>query len=167
MIHLNVLVNVIVCRYFKRRSSMKGPSRIGEDDDLEDMESVASEDFEQYLAENADLDFAADMKPKSKTDKSKKKKKGEEDEEDDDVDAGSESDLDAAECDSEDDFDGDADFQDAFKDFDEMLNDDTLPSWRMVKTRKISKMKMTKTKTKTESVKMKLNFLTVIDLINS
>merc|ERR1712136_357374 len=97
-------------QYFQRRSSKKGISKSGDEDDNDsDLESVASEDFENYLAENTDLDFASVVK-KPKTDKIKKKK---DDEEDDDND--SETDLDAAECDSDDGYDKDEDFQDAFK----------------------------------------------------
>lgn len=84
---------------------------------------MASEDFENYLAENTDLDFASVVK-KPKTDKIKKKKDDEEEDDDND----SETDLDAAECDSDDDYDKDEDFQDAFKDFDDMLNDKSIPN---------------------------------------
>jgi hypothetical protein len=92
--------------------------------DDDDVESVASEDFDRYLAESGDLDFASGVKAKSKEDKKKKSKPGEEEEENE---SGEESDLDAAEDDtsSEEDFDGDEEFEEAFKDFDDMLIEDT------------------------------------------
>merc|ERR1712071_209431 len=115
-------------QYFQRRSSKKGQSKVDDKDDKDDMdsdmESIASEDFEQYIADHTDLDFASAIKPKTKAEKAKKKKEAD-DEEDDE--AGSESDLEAAEMDSDDDYDKDKDFQDAFKDFDEMLNDKSIP----------------------------------------
>ena len=122
-------------RYFKRRAS-KMPVKIKrdeDDDDVSDMESVASEEFEEYLAQGADFDFASDMKAKPKADKKKKKTDddGEEDKESDEGGAGS--DLDAAEMDSdEEDFENDDDFQDAFKDFDDMLNESTAADEELV-----------------------------------
>lgn len=70
------------------------------------------------------LDFSADMKAKPKADKKKKAKADESDEEDGD---GATSDVDDAEADSDEDFDDDEEFQNAFKDFDDML-DDTEPA---------------------------------------
>merc|ERR1712071_208955 len=114
-------------QYFQRRSSKKGIAKAAEEEEIDsDLESVVSEDFEKYLAENTDLDFASVVKkPKSKAEKIKKKRGNDEEEDDDDND--SETDLDAAECDSADDYDQDKDFQEAFKDFDEMLNDKSIP----------------------------------------
>ena len=112
-------------RYFKRRVS-KGP-KLEKDEDNSDLESVASEEFEQYMAENADVDFAADMKAKPKAGKKAKKRSGDEDEESDEEEDGNFDDLEAAEMDSEDDFGQDEDFQDAFKEFDDMLDDVTVP----------------------------------------
>ena len=122
------MINSIdLCRYFQRRSSKKGIAKAAEEEEIDsDLESVVSEDFEKYLAENTDLDFASVVKkPKSKAEKIKKKRGNDEEEDDDDND--SETDLDAAECDSADDYDQDKDFQEAFKDFDEMLNDKSIP----------------------------------------
>merc|ERR1712136_173996 len=81
-------------QYFQRRSSKKGISKSGDEDDNDsDLESVASEDFENYLAENTDLDFASVVK-KPKTDKIKKKKDDEEEDEDDDEDEDTDEDTD-------------------------------------------------------------------------
>lgn len=118
------MVKLFIYRYFKQRTS-KGPRlEKDSDDDNSDLESVASEEFEEYLAKQTDIDFASGIKSKSKTDKTKKKTADAEDEEGDD---GEEEDgddeLEAAEVDSEEDFDNDEEFQDAFKDFDDMLND--------------------------------------------
>ena len=101
-------------RYFKQRATSKGTSK-NDDDDLE---SVGSEDFEQYLADSADVDFAAGVKGKSE--KTKKKKK---DDEEDDEEGSGESDLEAAEGDSDEDFGQDEDFDEAFKEFDDMINE--------------------------------------------
>ena len=92
--------------------------------DDDDVESVASEDFDRYLAESGDLDFASGIKAKSKEDRKKKRKPEVEEEENE---SGEESDLDAAENEtsSEEDFDGDDEFDEAFKVFDDMLNEDT------------------------------------------
>lgn len=107
-------------RYFTQRSSAKGFSQDKDDD----VESVGSDDFEQYLADSAHLDFASEIKPKGTKDKKKKKSRQEEDDDDEEEEAGSESDLDAAENESEDGFDDDEDFKNAFADFDDMLNED-------------------------------------------
>ncbi|XP_059352378.1 CCAAT/enhancer-binding protein zeta-like isoform X2 [Daphnia carinata] len=108
-------------QYFKQRISRGPRAEKNSDDDDSDHESVASEEFEQYLAENTD--FASDMKPKSKPDKKKKKSdKDGEDEDDEEVDGDGEDDLQDAEVDSEEDFDNDEEFQDAFKDFDDMID---------------------------------------------
>ncbi|KZS20710.1 CCAAT/enhancer-binding protein zeta [Daphnia magna] len=108
-------------QYFKQRISKGSRVEKDSDDDDSDHESVASEEFEQYLAENTD--FASDMKPKSKIDKKKKKgDKDGEDEDDEEVDGEGEDDLQDAEVDSEEDFDNDKEFQDAFKDFDDMID---------------------------------------------
>lgn len=90
------------------------------DEDDSDLESVASEEFEQYLLESTD--FASEVKSKSKAEK-KKKKSTEEDDGDADEDDHDE-DIEEAEIDSEEDFDNDDEFQDAFKDFDDMLKED-------------------------------------------
>ena len=47
-------------RYFKRRATTRG---LTEDDDVE---SVASDDFQEYLTQVGSMDFAADAKPKPK-----------------------------------------------------------------------------------------------------
>ncbi|KAI9556412.1 hypothetical protein GHT06_018986 [Daphnia sinensis] len=108
-------------QYFKQRISRDPRVEKNSDDDDSDHESVASEEFEQYLAENTD--FASDMKPKSKSDKKKKKSdKDGEDEDDEEADGDGDDDLQDAEVDSEEDFDNDKEFQDAFKDFDDMID---------------------------------------------
>ena len=109
-------------RYFKQRT-IKGPRlEKNSDDDNSDLESVASDEFEQYLAENTD--FASEIKPKSKTEKTKKKKKDTEEGDEEEGEENDLEDLEEAEMDSEEDFDNDDEFQDAFKDFDDMLNEE-------------------------------------------
>lgn len=117
-------LSILLFRYFKQRTSRGPRLEKDSDDDNSDLESVASEEFQDYLATQTDIDFASEVKPKSKTEKTKKKSANaeEEDGEDGEEDDGDD-DLDAAEMDSEEDFDNDEEFQDAFKDFDDMLND--------------------------------------------
>ena len=131
---LLTLLNLIFKRYFKQRSGKNPKARKEDGDDKDDdeeigsdFESVADEGFDEYLAQSADFDFAADLKGKPKTDKAKKKKKEADEEDDEEEEGGADSDLEAAEMDSDEDFEGDEEFQDAFKDFDDMLNDTEPP----------------------------------------
>lgn len=127
---LSTSLNFIFKRYFKQRSGKNPKARKEKGDDKDDdeeigsdFESVADEEFDEYLAQSADFDFAADLKGKPKADKTKKKKKEDDEEDDEEEEGGADSDLEAAEMDSDEDFEGDEEFQDAFKDFDDMLND--------------------------------------------
>ncbi len=120
----SVMHSLTACSYFKQQATTVGTKldkekrKEDDDDDGSDVESVASEEFEEYLSKSAVLDFSADMKAKPKADKKNKAK-----EEDSEGEDGGASDVDDAEADEDEDFDEDEEFQNAFKGFDDMLND--------------------------------------------
>lgn len=121
---MSYILRLVVSSYFKQRATTVGTKlekekrKDDDDDDGSDVDSVASEEFEEYLMKGAVLDFSADMKAKPKAVKKKKTN-----EDGSDGEEGAASDIDDAEADEEEDFDEDEEFQNAFKDFDDMLND--------------------------------------------